>query len=84
MDGPGFNRWLPAFIIRRWGHLLWLLPLLCLGFAFLRHKDRFLIAEEASFSEIEEGEGDPSLVARNLAFLEKWQAELKARFAGLW
>lgn len=43
-----------------------------------------LLAEEASFPEIEEGRGDPSLVARNLAFLEKWQAELKARFAGLW
>jgi hypothetical protein len=24
------------------------------------------------------------LIARDLAFLEKWQAELKSRFAGLW
>ena len=40
--------------------------------------------EEESFAQIEAGEGDPSLVSRNLAFLEKWQAELKARFAGLW
>lgn len=41
-------------------------------------------AEESRFPEIEKGEGDPALVSRNLAFLEKWQAELKARFAGLW
>lgn len=41
-------------------------------------------AEEAAFPEIERGEGNPALVSRNLAFLEKWQAELKARFAGLW
>ena len=40
--------------------------------------------EEAKFPVLEAGEGDPSLVARDLAFLEKWQAELKARFAGLW
>ena len=41
-------------------------------------------AEEALFPSIEAGKGDPSLVSRNLAFLEKWQAELKSRFAGLW
>lgn len=40
--------------------------------------------QEAKFPSIEAGEGDPWLVARDLAFLEKWQAELKARFAGLW
>ena len=40
--------------------------------------------EEARFPAIEEGKGDPALASRNLAFLEKWQAELKARFAGLW
>lgn len=41
-------------------------------------------AQESGFPAIEAGEGDPWLVARDLAFLEKWQAELKARFAGLW
>lgn len=40
--------------------------------------------EEESFARIEAGEGDPALVSRDLAFLEKWQAELKSRFAGLW
>jgi len=40
--------------------------------------------QEALFPEIEAGAGDPWLTARDLAFLEKWQAELKARFAGLW
>jgi curved DNA-binding protein CbpA len=40
--------------------------------------------QESGFPAIEAGEGDPGLVARDLAFLEKWQAELKARFAGLW
>jgi curved DNA-binding protein CbpA len=40
--------------------------------------------QEDSFPEIEAGGGDPWRVARDLAFLEKWQAELKARFAGLW
>lgn len=41
-------------------------------------------AEESHFPAIEAGEGDPWRTARDLAFLEKWQAELKARFAGLW
>jgi hypothetical protein len=41
-------------------------------------------AREASFAEIEGGGGDPWITARDLAFLEKWQGELKARFAGLW
>lgn len=41
-------------------------------------------AREASFAEIEAGSGEPSVTARDLAFLEKWQGELKARFAGLW
>jgi curved DNA-binding protein CbpA len=40
--------------------------------------------QEAAFPLIESGQGDPWLVARDLAFLEKWQAELKARFAALW
>jgi DnaJ-class molecular chaperone len=40
--------------------------------------------EAARFPEIEAGQGDPWRSARDLAFLEKWQAELKARFAGLW
>ena len=43
-----------------------------------------ITGEEARFPAIEEGEDDPALASRNLAFLEKWQAELKARFAGLW
>lgn len=41
-------------------------------------------AEEAHFPDLEAGHGDPWPVARDLAFLEKWQAELKSRFAGLW
>ncbi len=41
-------------------------------------------AEESRFPAIEDGEDDPALVSRNLAFLEKWQAELKGRFAALW
>lgn len=41
-------------------------------------------AEEAQFPAIEAGTGDPWRTARDLAFLEKWQAELKSRFAGLW
>lgn len=41
-------------------------------------------AEAARFPDLEAGRGDPWLVARDLAFLEKWQTELKARFAGLW
>jgi curved DNA-binding protein CbpA len=40
--------------------------------------------EEERFPEIEADAGDPAMVSRDLAFLEKWQAELKARFAGLW
>ena len=43
-----------------------------------------MAAQEANFPAIEAGHGDPWLTARDLAFLEKWQAELKARFAGLW
>lgn len=43
-----------------------------------------LQTEEARFPDLEAGHGDPWLVARDLAFLEKWQAELKSRFAGLW
>jgi curved DNA-binding protein CbpA len=43
-----------------------------------------LQAEESRFPDLEAGRGDPWLVARDLAFLEKWQAELKGRFAGLW
>ncbi len=43
-----------------------------------------LDAEEGRFPGIEAGSEDPAVVARNLAFLEKWQAELKARFAALW
>lgn len=43
-----------------------------------------LAGEEAHFPAIEAGQGDPWRTARDLAFLEKWQAELKARFAGLW
>lgn len=41
-------------------------------------------SEEARFPDLEAGRGDPWRAARDLAFLEKWQAELKARFAGLW
>ncbi|WP_193210878.1 J domain-containing protein [Luteolibacter marinus] len=40
--------------------------------------------EETAFPEIEAGDGDPWLTVRNLAFLEKWQGELKARFSALW
>ncbi|MGB6220658.1 hypothetical protein [Haloferula sp.] len=36
------------------------------------------------FEEIERGELDGWGVARELAFLEKWQAQVKERFAGLW
>jgi curved DNA-binding protein CbpA len=43
-----------------------------------------LQTEEARFPEIEAGAGEPWRTARDFAFLEKWQAELKARFAGLW
>jgi hypothetical protein len=43
-----------------------------------------LQTEEDRFPDLEAGHGDPWLVARDLAFLEKWQAELKSRFAGLW
>ncbi|MCW1887399.1 DnaJ domain-containing protein [Luteolibacter flavescens] len=43
-----------------------------------------LAAEEAHFAAIEGGHGDPWRTARDLAFLEKWQAELKSRFASLW
>ncbi|WP_035614767.1 J domain-containing protein [Haloferula sp. BvORR071] len=43
-----------------------------------------ITAQEANFPAIEVRQGDPWLTARDLAFLEKWQAELKARFAGLW
>ena len=43
-----------------------------------------VVSQEAGFAEIEAGGGDPWLTARDLAFLEKWQGELKARFAGLW
>lgn len=43
-----------------------------------------LQAQEALFPAIESGNGDPWLTARDLAFLGKWQAELKSRFAGLW
>lgn len=43
-----------------------------------------LQAQEALFPAIEAGTGDPWLTARDLAFLGKWQAELKSRFAGLW
>jgi DnaJ-class molecular chaperone len=40
--------------------------------------------QETAFPLIESGQGDPWLIARDLAFLEKWQAELKSRFSGLW
>ena len=40
--------------------------------------------QETAFPLIETGQGDPWLVARDLAFLEKWQSELKSRFAALW
>lgn len=40
--------------------------------------------QEERFPEIESGKGDPWRTARDLAFLEKWQAELKSRFAALW
>lgn len=40
--------------------------------------------QEAGFPGIESGAGDPWRTARDLAFLEKWQAELKSRFSGLW
>ena len=43
-----------------------------------------LQAQESLFPAIEAGSGDPWLTARDLAFLGKWQAELKSRFAGLW
>lgn len=40
--------------------------------------------EAARFPDLEAGRGDPWLAVRDLAFLEKWRAELKSRFAGLW
>jgi curved DNA-binding protein CbpA len=52
--------------------------------AALDQVSKALQTEEARFPELEAGRGDPWLVARDLAFLEKWQAELKSRFAGLW
>lgn len=52
--------------------------------AALEHVSVAVGAREAGFAEIEAGGGEPSVMARDLAFLEKWQAELKARFAGLW
>lgn len=41
-------------------------------------------AQEQSFAVIENGAADPWRTLRDLAFLEKWRAELKNRFAGLW
>ena len=46
MDGSKFNRWLPDFMLGRWGHLLWILPVLSLLWVLLDHKDR-LVADEA-------------------------------------
>lgn len=46
MDRPVSHRWLPAFILHRWVHLFWILPLLGFGFALVQHKDRLLIGEE--------------------------------------
>jgi curved DNA-binding protein CbpA len=39
---------------------------------------------EERFVEIEAGAADGWLAARDLAFLEKWQASLRAAFAALW
>lgn len=38
----------------------------------------------AGFEGVEAGEIDGWVVARDLAFLEKWQAQVRERFAGLW
>jgi hypothetical protein len=43
-----------------------------------------VIPDLRSPAHLEAGQGAPWLAARDLAFLEKWQAELKSRFAGLW
>lgn len=43
-----------------------------------------LDAKVSQFPDLEAGEGDPWRVARVLAFLEKWQAGLKAKYAALW
>jgi curved DNA-binding protein CbpA len=52
--------------------------------ASLAEVARAIAAQETAFPLIESGQGDPWLVARDLAFLEKWQSELKSRFAALW
>lgn len=65
MDGPCFNRWLPAFIVRRWGHPIWILPLLCVGFAFFRHKDRLLIEQEVKGAVYLVPPGPPVMILRS-------------------
>lgn len=37
-----------------------------------------------SFPALERGEGDPWRTMRELAFLEKWQVQLRERYARLW
>ncbi len=43
-----------------------------------------ILGRVGCFSAIERGEGDGWLVARELAFLEKWQGQVRERFSGLW
>jgi curved DNA-binding protein CbpA len=38
----------------------------------------------ATFDSLEAGVGDPWQVVRDLAFLEKWQAQLRERYGRLW
>jgi hypothetical protein len=43
-----------------------------------------MAAAEARFPEVERGERDGWELARELGFLEKWRAEIRARFGQLW
>ncbi len=38
----------------------------------------------AFFPVLERGDGDPWQIVRDLAFLEKWQGQLRGRYAKLW
>ncbi len=52
--------------------------------AWQERLDGEVAAHTAGFAALERGEGDPARVLRDLRFLEKWQGELRARFAQLW
>lgn len=46
--------------------------------------ENLIIPRLARFDFLETGEGDPWQVVRDLAFLEKWQAQLRERYGRLW